>query len=340
MIRIFISAYTYFLSHKRWLIGSLFLLMTGLVFSFLHLEYKEDIAEFLPDNESNEQINAVYQHIGNSNRLFVNFSLTSSTSLTSAQAQIIEAIDDFTFRLQEKDSLHTIPEIIAQVDESQFLELTEFIQTNVPYFLTESDYRRIDSLLLQDGFVASQLREDKQLLMLPSGSMMKQNIVADPLHLFSPLLLKLKDFQAGNNEELNNGYIFSPDGRKGRVIITSPYGVSETAGNTGLLHLIDQTAEEVEQRFSGCENQLFRRACHCRNQCQSNKKRQHFSNYSFSCTDTCSVDLFFPKRAQPVSYFLFRAVRLAVCLRIDSGFQRQYFGYRHRYQFDIYRHCH
>jgi 1-acyl-sn-glycerol-3-phosphate acyltransferase len=257
MIRIFISAYTYFLSHKRWLIGSLFLLTAGLVFSFLHLEYKEDIAEFLPDNESNEQINAVYQHIGNSNRLFVNFSLTSSTSLTSAQAQIIEAIDDFTFRLQEKDSLHTIPEIIAQVDESQFLELTEFIQTNVPYFLTESDYRRIDSLLLQDGFVASQLSEDKQLLMLPSGSMMKQNIVADPLHLFSPLLLKLKDFQAGNNEELNDGYIFSPDGRKGRVILTSPYGVSETAGNTGLLQLIDQTAQEVEQDFPDVKISCF-----------------------------------------------------------------------------------
>jgi 1-acyl-sn-glycerol-3-phosphate acyltransferase len=249
MIRFFISAYTYFLSHKRLLICSLFLLTIGLIFSFRHLEYKEDIAEFLPDNESNEHINAIYQHIGNSNKLFVNFSLTSSTSLTSAQAQIIEAIDDFTFRLQEKDSLHTIPEIITQVDESQFLELTEFIQTNIPYFLTESDYRRIDSLLLQDRFVASQLREDKQLLMLPSGSMMKQNIVADPLHLFSPLLLKLKDFQAGNNEELNNGYIFSTDGRKGRVIITSPYGVSETTGNTELLHLIEQTAKEVEQIF-------------------------------------------------------------------------------------------
>ncbi|MDR0863627.1 MAG: MMPL family transporter, partial [Candidatus Symbiothrix sp.] len=255
MNHFFITAYTYFLSHKKLLIGLLALLTIGLILSFLRLEYKEDIAEFLPDNEANEQINAVYQHISNSNQLIVNFSMKDST-LHDAD-RIMEAIDRFALLLTERDSLHTIPQIISQVDESQFLELTEFIQQNVPYFLTESDYARMDTLLLSDKFVTAQLNEDKRLLMLPSGGLMKQNMVADPLHLFSPLLLRLKDFQAGDNEEVNDGYIFSRNGKKGRLILTSPYSIAETAGNANLLAMIEQTTQEVQLTFPDLKISCF-----------------------------------------------------------------------------------
>jgi 1-acyl-sn-glycerol-3-phosphate acyltransferase len=87
--------------------------------------------------------------------------------------------------------------------------------------------------------------------MLPSGGLMLQNIVADPLHLFSSLLLRLKDFQVGANTDspVLDGYIFSHNGKKGRVILTSPYGISETAGNTNLLKMIDQTAQQMAETF-------------------------------------------------------------------------------------------
>ncbi|GHV10422.1 glycerol acyltransferase [Bacteroidia bacterium] len=246
MNRFFISTYTYFLSHKKLLIGLLALLTIGLTLSLLRLDYKEDISEFLPDNEANEQINAVYQHIGNSNKLLVNFSMHDLTKHDAER--IMEAIDQFVVLLNERDSLHIIPEIISQVDESQFLGLTEFIQQNVPYFLTEADYVRMDTLLSNE-YIAEQLNEDKRLLMLPSGGLMKQNMLSDPLHLFSPLLLKLKDFQAGDNEEVNEGYIFSHNGKKGLVILTSPYGMSETAGNADLVKMIEQTAQQTTRRF-------------------------------------------------------------------------------------------
>ncbi|GHS85886.1 glycerol acyltransferase [Bacteroidia bacterium] len=246
MNHFFIATYTYFLSHKKLLIGLLALLIIGLTLSLLRLDYKEDISDFLPDNETNEQINAVYQHIGNSNKLLVNFSMHDSTKHDAER--IMVAIDQFVALLNERDSLHIIPEIISQVDDSQYLELTGFIQQNVPYFLTEADYARMDTLLSND-YIAEQLNEDKRLLMLPSSGFMKQNMLSDPLHLFSPLLLKLKDFQAGDNEEVNEGYIFSHNGKKGLVILTSPYGMSETAGNTDLVKMIEQTAQQTTLLF-------------------------------------------------------------------------------------------
>jgi 1-acyl-sn-glycerol-3-phosphate acyltransferase len=218
------------------------------------LDYREDIAEFLPGGEAHKRINAVYQQAGKSSRLIIHFAGTDTAG--NHTERIMEAIDCFTQQLTERDSLHRIPEMVSQVDESCLLELAAFIRQNAPYFLMEEDYRRLDTLLAAPQ-VAAQIREDKRLLMLPSGSVMKRHIQSDPLSLFSSLLLKLQGFQAGETSNVHNGYLFSPDGKKGMVILTSPYGVSETAGNGRLLAMIDAVGKDVEQRFPGIKLSCF-----------------------------------------------------------------------------------
>jgi 1-acyl-sn-glycerol-3-phosphate acyltransferase len=217
-----------------------------MIFSVLRIKYREDVADFLPNNKANERINTVYRQIGGSGKILVNFSMKDSTQRNTER--LIEAIDRFALLLQERDSLHTISDVVAQVDESRMLEVMEFIRQNVPYFLTEADYNRMDTLLSED-FISSQVRENKRLLMLPTGSTIRQSIAADPLHLFSPLLLKLKDFQAGDREELVDGYLFSDNGRKGMVVLTSPYGSSETEGNTELLRMVSEIMLRVGADF-------------------------------------------------------------------------------------------
>ncbi|MDR2626589.1 MAG: 1-acyl-sn-glycerol-3-phosphate acyltransferase [Dysgonamonadaceae bacterium] len=248
MIQFFISAYNYFLSHKKLLTAWVVFVTAGLVVSLWQLEYKEDIAEFLPDNEANERINTVYQHIGNSNKLIINFSLQDSTR--REPERIMEAIDRFTFRMEEQNRSHILPEMVSQIDENRFIEIMDFTLKNAPYFLTEADYIRMDTLL-SEAFVAAQLQEDKHILTLLPGNLIKQNLVADPLHLFSLLLSKLQNFQTDNGLEINEGYLFSNNLRKGMVIVTSPYGTSETKENTSFIARIDQTMQQVMQEFPG-----------------------------------------------------------------------------------------
>ncbi|MDR0756217.1 MAG: 1-acyl-sn-glycerol-3-phosphate acyltransferase [Tannerella sp.] len=249
-----VSIFTRCAAHRKLLAGLSALLTLAFALALPMMEYREDIAEFLPGNSENERIGAIYRHIGNSSRLTVFFSQKDSTQRDAAR--IIEAMDLFTARLQQNDSLHVVPEIIARTDESRLSELMDFIRDNVPCFLTENDYRRIDSLLT-DEYIASCLKTDKQLLTLPSSAMMKDHIVNDPLHLFTPLWQELNTFGAGESRELNDGYIFSSDGRKGTVIVTSPYGVSESNGNTALLALIDRTAKQVEASFPDMQISCF-----------------------------------------------------------------------------------
>ncbi|MDR1416432.1 MAG: 1-acyl-sn-glycerol-3-phosphate acyltransferase [Prevotellaceae bacterium] len=248
MVRFFISIYTYFCSRRRLLFGLLAMLVVGMVISLSRMKYREDIADFLPNSKENVHINAVYRQVGNSGKLMVSFSMRDTTAQVDTEL-LIEAIDAFALLLDELDSLHTIPEVTAQVDESRLLDVLEFVQKNAPYFLTEADYIRMDTLLSKER-IAQQVRESKRLLLLPSGSLMRQSIAADPLHLFTPLLLKLKDLQAGDGGgELTDGHLFSGNGQKGMVILTSPYGASETAGNAALLRMVNKAMLRTEAAF-------------------------------------------------------------------------------------------
>lgn len=254
MNRIFIAIYDYFCLRRGLLFGLLAVLTAGMVFAVSRVKYKEDIADFLPSGKGNDRINAVYRHAGGSDKLVVSFSMRDSTRRNPER--LMEAIDSFALLLQERDSLHAIPKAVAQVDESRMLEVAAFIEENVPYFLTEADYRRMDTLLSEEA-IAARVRESKRLLALPAGGALRQSIAADPLHLFSPLLLKLNDFQAGDGEELINGYIFSGNGRRGIVILTSPYGVSETDGNTALLRMVSDVMLRVEAALSDVKVTCF-----------------------------------------------------------------------------------
>jgi 1-acyl-sn-glycerol-3-phosphate acyltransferase len=216
--------------------------------SLFKLEYKEDVAEFFPDNADNERINAFYRHIGSSNKILVFFSMRDSAQ--TDKDRITEAVDSFANRIQQGDSLRMISNVKTRSDDSQMLSVAEFIRSNAPYFLSDKDYSRIDSLLQSDpDFVGKQMREAKQMLMLPSGAILRDMIAGDPLMIFAPTLAGLQGFQAGDGNELYKGYHFMNNGRKGVAYLSTPFGASESKQNTALIKMVESRVEEVRQAF-------------------------------------------------------------------------------------------
>jgi 1-acyl-sn-glycerol-3-phosphate acyltransferase len=257
VIRFFLSLHAR-LAPRRGLRAALLAFLAGFfVISLFRLEYKEDVAEFFPDNADNERINAFYRHIGSSNKLFVFFSMADST--LRDKDLITEAIDAFDLRLGRLDSTHMIREAQVRTDDSRALDLANFIRENAPYFLTESHYYRIDSLLAAGDslHVQRQIREARQLLMLPSGAIMRDMLADDPLMLFAPLLAELQTFQAGDGAEIYNGYLFMGHGRKGVVQLSTPFGASESKQNTALLRMIEEAMADVRADFPGMRVTCF-----------------------------------------------------------------------------------
>lgn len=238
-----IKIYDYFRSHIR-LLMALLLATTVLLACFvLHLSYKEDITDFLPLGTSNREALSIYQDISGAGELIVIFDNPDDADLT------VSAIEKFCEEVNERDTLGVAKYLTAQFDLEKLSEVADFVYSNIPYFLTDDDYSRIDSILAQPDYIKSQMEADREMLLFPSGGLLSDNIGRDPLNIFTPVVSRLNKSQKQSHFEMYDSYIFSPDMTKALVLLPSPYGNSETDNNAKLVALLNSSLEAMHKDF-------------------------------------------------------------------------------------------
>jgi uncharacterized protein len=248
MTEFFLKIYDW-LVVRKWIATLLLCVVVALSVCFiLRLHYKEDIADFLPKGEQSEKYSSVYEQMGGQSKIAIIF---STDNKDGNEDLIVSAIEAFGNNFKKADTAHTIKDIQLNVDESAIFDVLDFVSQNYPYFMTESDYARIDSLLYRDDYIASQLEADKQMLMLPTGNAMVDNMRYDPVHLFSPIIKRLQSFKVSDSYTLYDGCLFTDKGRKGLAFITSPYGISESDNNDKLSSIIDTAISKTEKDIKG-----------------------------------------------------------------------------------------
>ena len=238
-----IRIYEYMKSHRKicWL--SLSILTLSLVLLLASLTYKEDISDFLPDNNKYSKALKVYQDLVGANKIIVIAQYADSTKI--APDTIARAVDLFVGELEKKDKCNLFLNLTYQMDQSQVAEMISYVYQNIPYFLTPTDYLRMDSLVCKPDFIPSQLAADKQLLMLPASSLLSENIQRDPLNLFTPVVAGLQSNIPAISFENYDGYIFTPDMQRAIIMMDSPFGASETEENGELIETLDSIAQQV-----------------------------------------------------------------------------------------------
>ena len=235
--------YSFLRNHAfvRW--ASLLAITLALLASVLRLSYKEDIQDFLPLSETDRARMAVYQDISGMNRLFVVFESMGDAEKTT------EAIDCFVEAVEESDTAGWCSDLQATFDLESISETMDFVYAHAPLFLMEKDYRRMDSLLALPDFMDKRLEENLNALMLPSSSLLSENIGRDPLGLFAPLMEELQQSQQQMFFEMFDGYIFTPDMKRAIVMLSSPFGSSETKKNAQLISLLDDAISTMQADF-------------------------------------------------------------------------------------------
>ena len=225
----------------RW--ASLLAITLTLMASVVRLSYKEDIQDFLPLSETDRQRMAVYQDISGMNRLFVVFESIGDVEKTT------EAIECFVNAVEESDTAGWCEDLQATFDLEGLSETMDFVYQNAPLFLTDDDYKRMDSLLASPDFVDNKLEDDLNALMLPTGSLLSQSISRDPLGLIAPVVEEMQLSHGQMRFEIYDGYIFTPDMKKALVMLSSPFGSSETDQNAQLIALLDQAIHSMQADF-------------------------------------------------------------------------------------------
>ena len=252
MNKFFLSIYDR-LSRNKPLSIALLLVITALcVFSALRLDYKENIADFLPTDPEKERYTSVYNDLGNQGQITVIFA-ADTTQLAGDEAidAVIEAMDAFESHWRATDTAQIVSDLQCRVDGSQVFDAIDFIRENQALFLTESDYQRMDSLLADPDHVATSMANIKRTLSMPTAGFVVEGIKADPLNLYSPALQRLNALNPTQNYRMEDEYLFNESGDKGFAFFSSPFSGSDTQGNAKIVDLIDEVTELTESEHPG-----------------------------------------------------------------------------------------
>ena len=242
---------------KWWILSATLLLLT---LPIINLQYKENIAEFIPQSGNYLERMEVFQQMSSADKTFVLFSIKEEAQEQKApllaeeqkaplEAReqnaplVAEAVDLFAERLAAADSSHLVKEIVKEVDYARYKALIPFIYSHIPYLLSAEDIAKTDSLLSTPGFIEERLMERSAELMLPTGSFLSSTFEWDPLGLFSSVAETQLSTSSIPNCALYNGHIFTPDWRYALCIIASEGDPNESSTNKRLINLIEQAAK-------------------------------------------------------------------------------------------------
>lgn len=138
-------------------------------------------------------------------------------------------------------------------DIDNLSETMDFIYQNIPLFLSADDYRRMDSLLAVPGFMDNKLADNLNALIAPCPLPLAPFTASDPLGLFLSPLEELQQSQHLLRFEMYDGYVFTPDMSRAIVMLSSPFGSSETDMNARLVTLLDEAIGKMQALHPGVE---------------------------------------------------------------------------------------
>ena len=246
MTEFFLRIYDWLIRHRVTAVICVVAIMLLSAVSALRMDYEEDIARFLPIDSRDSRQTELMDRLSEQNRIAVIFRYEGDGDAESALADAMDLFEELWF---EYDSLSLVPDMSAMADESMAMELIEFMQEHTASFLTDADYRRMDSLLSVPGYVESQLEADRRSLQMLTGGFTKNLIPNDPLNLFTPLLLKLSEVGGNTGFRVSDdGYMMHSTLPVGLIFFDSPFGQSESDHNAGLVKLVENVGAEISAR--------------------------------------------------------------------------------------------
>jgi len=247
MNRFFLSVYDR-LSRNKPLSVALLLVVTALcVLSALRLDYKENIADFLPTNPEKEKYTSVYNDLSDQGQITVIFSVDTAKLLgDEAIDALMDAMEAFENHWKATDTTLLVNDLRCKVDDSQVFDAIDFIRENPALFLTDDDYHRMDSLLADPDYVATCMANVKRMLSMPTMGFVVDGVKSDPLNLYSPVLQRLAALNPTDGYRVENQFLFNERGDKGFAFFSSPFSGSDTQGNAQIVNLIDRVIEQTE----------------------------------------------------------------------------------------------
>ena len=246
----FVHIHDFLMRHRVAAFVVLAVLLVVQVLVGMRMGYKENVADFLPQEGEGGRYMSVYESLGGQGTVTAIFE-SDLEDPDEGHYAIIEAVDIFeaacdSLASSQGESLG----LRCHVDEDVVAEAMAYIRQHIALFLTDEDYKRIDSLLAIEGYVDTALAAIRRMMAFPMGQMAMDAISADPLSLFAPALQRLELLGPSDNFSIDGDVLFDTSGR-GYAFVDSPYGGSDTKGNARIDNILQDAVKVTLQQVEG-----------------------------------------------------------------------------------------
>ncbi len=245
MPSLFLYFYNLIVKRKALLVGLFVLVIGSVLYTATHIRFEEDITKIIPQDEKTSDFNMLFKHSKLTDRLVLHLTQTDTTQTDTLRA----FADDLTQLLEEEVDSGLIKEVIAKIDEEQFLDVYDDIYEKLPILLEEKDYARLDELT-DTTTIDERIEGAYKALLSPISFALKKSLLRDPLNVTSIALEKLKSFQVDDNFAIEDGYIISKDKKNLLLFITPAMPAQESFKNQQLLTLLEKHIKDLEQQYA------------------------------------------------------------------------------------------
>ena len=234
---LFIRIYDFFERRRALLWIALALSVGGMAFFALKIRYNEQITSFFQNDDQGRRQAMIFDHLKMMDKVVVMFS-------SSDPDRNIACAERFEELLASGEGASHITSITSDVGSDDISGTVELIYGNLPVYLTEADYSRIDSLMACDG-VERAVADSYTRLASPLGMAVREIILGDPLGIAAGKFAALEDFSSMADYEVYDGHIFSPDMATMLMILEPQQGIGDTGANEILISAIERSAQET-----------------------------------------------------------------------------------------------
>ncbi len=238
--------------HKFLAIFSGILILFVLSFLASKITLEEDITSLIPAGAKQDVLKKVLDQTEFSDKIIIAISSTSEDGtpeeLTKYAQEFIDTINS--------DLPEYIHNIQGKVPEEGIMEIYGFVYDNLPLFLNDSDYERIDNRLGLDS-IQKRIKDDYKSLISPTGLVTKDFIFKDPLSFTNLGLKKLEELQVGDDFKLYNNFLLTKDEKHLLLFLSPRYPASETDKNAVFIEKLKEIQNSLNSEFSSVKSQFF-----------------------------------------------------------------------------------
>ena len=251
MSKFFIGIYNFFQKHKALLYSFLTICVVAMALAASRISIRQNITDFFPTKGEGDKTAEVFQNLNVKDKMVVIFSPVGNAPVDS----LIVTAEEFANTLNETCGEY-LKGIMLRIDDRLVGGVSDFIYNNLPIFLTEADYVRLDTLITRPA-IERRMRQNYQNMISPIGIGTRKYIMRDPMGIGTQTLENLQDFEIESGNAMVDNYLFTGDTSSLMMILTPKYNLGHIGENKGFVIRFEEELQKFNNRHPGVCAEYF-----------------------------------------------------------------------------------